>query len=238
MRPKRLLAVWAHPDDEAFGPAGSMRLARDHGWSTAIVTATRGDAGQSDAIPLRPGQTIGDVREAELRAACKVLAVDQLHSWHYPDGGLADVPANELAGRVLDVMREWRPTVVLTFGPDGITGHPDHLAINVATQQAFMNLRAELGADGPQRLYYTTVRPGRTIEHPMGEAPPPPRPTTIVDVHQYAAVKRAALACHRSQKAEWEPLLSDHDWLTTDRFFRAFPELGTDAPLETTLLHE
>ncbi len=235
---KRLLAVWAHPDDEAFGPVGSMRLAHDQGWETAILTATRGEAGQGHLVHLKAGQTLGDVREAEVRAAGQVLGVKQVYVWRYSDGGLQKVPPEELAERVLDVLRQWQPAVVLTFGPDGITAHPDHVAVHVATQRAFMKLRDEPGADRPERLYYATVRPGRQIEHPMGEAPPPLPPTTVVDVQQYETVKRQALACHASQQAEWEPLLADTDWLTTDRFFRAFPPFGPDEPLETTILHE
>ncbi len=237
MAPRRLLAVWAHPDDEAFGPVGTMRLAHDYGWQTAIVTATRGDAGKHDQVGLAPGQTLGEVREAELRAACAVLGVDHVQVWRYPDGGLQDLPEDELRSKILEVTRRWQPHVVITFGPDGITGHPDHVAVSVATRQAFEQLQTEPGWQ-PRRLYYVTVRPGRQIENRMGDAPPPAAPTSVVDVRPYDGVKREALACHASQKDEWEPLLADHDWLTVDRFFRVFPPTEPDTPIETTILHE
>ncbi|PLS77113.1 MAG: PIG-L family deacetylase [Chloroflexi bacterium] len=237
MAPRRLLAVWAHPDDEAFGPVGTMRLAHDQGWQTAILTATQGDAGQSAKADLSPGQTLGEVREAELRAACAVLGVDHLQVWRYPDGGLQDIPQDELRSRVLDVMLDWQPHVVITFGLDGITGHPDHIAISAATRHAFAQLQSE-PAIQLRRLYYVTVRPGRQIENRMGAAPPPAAPTSVVDVSRYEAVKRGALACHASQKDEWEPLLADHDWLTVDRFFRALPPTEPGTPIEMTILHE
>lgn len=222
MRTKHLLAVWAHPDDEAFGPVGTLRLAHDQGWATAIITATRGDAGQRDLAQLAPGQTLGDLREQELRRACEVLGVARLDVWHYRDGGLSDVPVDELIARILAVLRDWQPAVVITFGPDGMTGHPDHVAISAATRLACEGVRAETGADLP-RLYYVTMPPERTIEHMMGDAPPPLPATAIVDVSAYEPVKRQALLCHASQRADWEPLLADHDWLTIDRFYRAFP---------------
>lgn len=235
MHTKHLLAVWAHPDDEAFGPVGTMRLAHDQGWATAIVTATRGDAGQHDLAQLATGQTLGDLREHELRQACAVLGVARLDVWQYADGGLADVPADELIERILTVLRDWQPAVVVTFGPDGITSHPDHVTISAATSLACDRWRAETGAELP-RLYYVTVPPERTVEHRMGEAPPPRPATAIVDVSAYEQVKRQALQCHASQRADWEPLLADHDWLTTDRFYRAFPSAAEGSPPETTIL--
>lgn len=235
MQTKHLLAVWAHPDDEAFGPVGTMRLAHDQGWETAIITATRGDAGKQDRADLAPGQTLGDLREQELRCACEVLGVARLDVWRYADGGLRDVPADELTERIGAVLREWQPAVVITFGPDGITGHADHLAISAATERACERWRAETGMNGP-RLYYVTLAPDRRIEHPMGDAPPPRPATTIVDVSAYESIKRRALECHASQRDDWQPLLADRDWLMVDRFYRAYPPTAPDEALETTIL--
>jgi N-acetylglucosamine malate deacetylase 2 len=238
MATRRLLAVWAHPDDEAFGPVGTMRLAHDRGWQTAIITATRGDAGKSDRADLQPGQSLGDLREAELRAACDVLGVEEVHVWRYPDGGLGDIDPAELDRRILEVMREWQPGVVITFGPDGITGHADHVAISAATGRAFEQVRMESDGLFPQRLYYVTVRPGQEIEQMMGDAPPPRKPTAIVDVGAYEQVKREALSRHASQREDWEPELEDRDWLTVDRFARAFPPVAPGEAPENTILHD
>lgn len=235
---RRLLAVWAHPDDEAFGPVGTMRLAHELGYQTAVITATRGDAGNSDLAQLAPEQTLGDLRENELRCSCRVLGVDRLDVWRYADGGLQDVPADELIARVGAVMREWQPQIVITFGPDGVTGHPDHVAISAATQRAFDQLRGEPGAHGSQRLYFHTVRPDQNIEHPMGEAPPPKPASLVIDVSAYEAIKRQALECHASQKSNWGPLLNDRDWLTVDRLYRVFPPVAPATPIETTIFDE
>lgn len=237
MQTKRLLAVWAHPDDEAFGPVGTMRLAVDRGWETAVISATRGDAGKREAADLAPGQTLGDFREAELRCSCGVLGVSQLHVWRHADGGLHDLPPEVLADQVLAVMRDWRPAIVITFGPDGVTGHSDHIAISRATEQAFHRYRDEQTAIQP-RLYYNTIPADRVIEHPMGDAPPPTPATAVIDVNAYEAIKREALGCHESQRADWEPLLADRDWLTIDRLFRVYPPVAPDEPLASTIFDE
>lgn len=235
MANKRLLAVCAHPDDESFGPVGTTRLAHDAGWETALITATRGEAGQN-AGTLADGETITDVRERELRCAAAQIGIDQVHVWDHPDGGLADLPSNTLLDEIVAVMRAWQPQVVVTFGPDGITGHPDHIAISAATTAAFHQLRDELGAGGPQRLYYVTVPPEQRIDQRMGDAPPPGPSHVVLDVSKYVDVKLAALRCHASQRADWEPMLQDRDWLQTDRFTRAYPPVAADATVETTLL--
>lgn len=234
MAKKRLLAVWAHPDDESFGPVGTTRLAHEQGWETALITATRGEAGQN-ADTLPDGVTITEVRERELRCAAAQIGIDHLHMWHYPDGGLADLPPNTLLDEVIAVMRDWQPQIVLTFGPDGITGHGDHIAVSTATTTAFHQLRNELGADGPQRLLYSTMPPDQRIDQRMGAAPPPGPAHVVLDVSMYEDVKLAALRCHASQRGDWEPMVHDCEWLSTDRFTRAYPRTHGDATVETML---
>ena len=235
MAKKRLLAVWAHPDDESFGPVGTTRLAHDQGWETALITATRGDAGNNAAPTPAGGETLGGLRERELRCAVQHIGIDQVHVWKHPDGGLADLAPHTLRDEVLAVMRDWQPQVVITFGPDGITGHGDHIAISTATTDAFHQLRNEPDTDGPQRLYYVTVRPDQRINQRMGDAPPPGPAHAVLDVHAYVEVKLAALRCHASQRHDWEPMVEDRDWLLTDRFTRAYPPVLAGAAVETTI---
>ena len=221
-----LLAVWAHPDDEAFGPVGTLCLARDHGFALAMITATRGEGGQASHVTLAPGQTLGDVREAELRCSAQAIGVDELHVWTYGDGKLADVPVTELTERITKVMHQWQPQIIVTFGSDGITGHPDHIAISRATTAAFHACHTQQG--GPERLLCVTMPSDQQDEvekHRMGDAPPPHPANIIVDVSQYAAVKQDALRCHASQRDDWEPLLTQTAWFTTDHFFQVHPPL-------------
>jgi len=148
-----ILGVWAHPDDEAYLSAGIMAAAVDAGNRVVCVTATRGEAGSLDAVRWPP-ETLASVREAELDACLKVLGVRE-HTWlDYPDGGCASVPADEAVARVAEILTEVQPDTVLTFGPDGMTWHPDHIAVGEWTTAAF-----EAAGPAGSRLLYATKTP-------------------------------------------------------------------------------
>lgn len=235
---KRLLAVWAHPDDESFGPVGTMCLAREQGWQTAILCATRGEGGQPGDVALPPGVTLSQLREQELRCACQHIGIDTLYLWNLPDGGLRDMNPSVLHEQVLDVMRAWQPRVVLTFGPDGITGHPDHIAIGSATTSAFEALHHQQDASRSQALYYVTTAPQRRVDHRMGDAPPPGPIHAQLDVANYRDTKLAALHCHATQRGGWESLRDNTDWLTIDRFTRVVPPPHHNEPVAPTLFDD
>jgi LmbE family N-acetylglucosaminyl deacetylase len=150
------MMVVAHTDDDAYGLAGTVALhADDPGFRYVLVHATDGAAG--DIAPGFPAtrETLGAVRRAEDEAAWRVLGrPPDRHEWlGYDDGAVSDVPFEELVGRVAAVMREERPDVVATFGPDGITGHPDHVRVGAATDAAF-DLVAATPGPGMHRLLH------------------------------------------------------------------------------------
>jgi LmbE family N-acetylglucosaminyl deacetylase len=118
-----VLMVWAHPDDETYLAGGLSAALTDTGQRVVCVTATRGEAGGSS-----PG--LAETRTAELEAALKLLGVEEHHWLDYPDGGCASVDDDEAATRIRAVVDEVRPDTVVTFGPDGFTGHPDHRAVS------------------------------------------------------------------------------------------------------------
>jgi LmbE family N-acetylglucosaminyl deacetylase len=114
-----VLMIWAHPDDETYLAGGISALLADAGNRVVCITATRGEAGGD-----------GQVRTVELDEALAVLGVTEHYWLDYPDGGCADVDADEAATRIRAIADDVRPDTVLTFGPDGITGHPDHQAVS------------------------------------------------------------------------------------------------------------
>lgn len=123
-----VLGLWAHPDDEAYLSAGLMALARQAGNRVVCLTATRGERGTPD--PDRwPADRLARHREHELRASLAVLGVEEHHWLPYADGACEDVPLTQAVDRVLAVWQAVRPDTVVTFGPDGVTGHPDHRAL-------------------------------------------------------------------------------------------------------------
>jgi LmbE family N-acetylglucosaminyl deacetylase len=148
-----LLGVFAHPDDEVFCVGGTLAQWAEAGCETMIISATRGEAGQIQDAHAASRGTLGVVREHELRAACARLGVQRVACLDYGDGALAEVDGATLAGDVATFIRDFQPDVVVTFGPDGGYGHPDHIAISRATTQACQLVAREDGWT-PQ-LYYS-----------------------------------------------------------------------------------
>ncbi len=124
-----ILGVWAHPDDETFMSAGIMLAALANGQRVACVTATRGEVGVRD--PARwPAEHLAEIRTAEMRAALQVLGLRQ-HFWlNYHDGQCQAVTADEAATKLQRIIESLRPDSILTFGPDGWSGHSDHQAVS------------------------------------------------------------------------------------------------------------
>jgi len=159
-RPFRLLGVFAHPDDETFCAGGTFACHAERGAEIMVLSATRGQAGQIRDPTVGSRRTIGAVREAELRLACERLGVAQVRCLDHIDGTLADADFDGLVGDVVRVIRDFRPDVVITFGPDGGYGHPDHTTISAATTTACRRA-GEAGGD-------TEVGPGLAPHRPDG----------------------------------------------------------------------
>ncbi len=173
-----LLAVLAHPDDETFGMGGTLALYAQRGVSVHLICATRGEVGEVAPHFLEGFQSVGELRENELRCAAGKLGLDGVHFLDYRDSGmpsspdnqhpqaLAAAPLDEVAAKVTAYIRELRPQVVLTFDPIGGYRHPDHIAIHEATVRAFHAAGdAEQFPDEgtpyqPAKLYYHTFPRG------------------------------------------------------------------------------
>jgi LmbE family N-acetylglucosaminyl deacetylase len=144
----RLLAVLAHPDDESLGFGGTLARYADEGVETYLVTATRGEAGRFGSLGKSGDPVeVGGVREAELRAAAAVLGIREVSILGYPDGGVDQVSSDIAIRAIVSHIRRIQPDVVVTFGPDGGYGHPDHIAISQFTTAA-----ALCAADSEYRL--------------------------------------------------------------------------------------
>jgi len=146
---RRLLAVLAHPDDESFGPGGTLALYANNGVEVFLVCATRGEAGEVDEDCLDGFKSIAERREYELRCASQHLGLKGVFFLGYHDSGMPGSSYNqhpdsmlnhseeEIAGKVVDYIRLLKPQVVITFDPIGGYRHPDHIAIHNATVRAF-----------------------------------------------------------------------------------------------------
>jgi len=124
-----ILSVWAHPDDESYTAAGIMAACIKNLQQVICVTATKGEAGVQD--PKRwPPETLGEVRAHELQDALKALGIVKHHWLGYKDGRCERVRPLEAINRLLAYINLYKPDTILTFGPEGFTGHPDHAAVS------------------------------------------------------------------------------------------------------------
>lgn len=170
-----VVAVFAHPDDEAFGVGGVLAAAAEATMRVVVVCATRGEAGEISDPSLATPLTLAEVREAELRAACRELGVDDVRFLGYRDSGMAGSADNVRAdafvnaeptaviAQLVRIFREVRADVVLTFEPAGGYGHPDHVTISARATEAF-DLTGDAGrfpeagpAYRPAYLYYAAL---------------------------------------------------------------------------------
>jgi LmbE family N-acetylglucosaminyl deacetylase len=212
-----LLAVFAHPDDESFAVGGTLAKYAAEGVEVVIVSATRGETG----IRGVDASEAAALREAELRRAAVELGVSRVIFLGYPDGGLAGVDPDGAVSRLMALLRELRPQAVITFGPDGISGHPDHVTVGRWVTAAFDALD---GPEAPQRLYY--VAPSLATQQGCGVADPPPLPPDAigVDVEPYLETKVRAMQAHASQDPPYpgDPAreaesMACHEWFVLAR---------------------
>ncbi|MCX6039730.1 MAG: PIG-L family deacetylase, partial [Caldilinea sp.] len=166
MQQKVLLGIFAHPDDESFGPGGSLAHYAQQGVDVHVIIATDGIAGSvDDQGRLREHDSLAQVRSAELARAAVALGLKSIWSLPYRDSGMRGTPENQHADaliqqevdqvtrEVLFYLHRLAPTVVVTHDPFGGYGHPDHVRVCEATTAAFFLARTR--TDGPQKLYYS-----------------------------------------------------------------------------------
>ena len=201
---RRLLLVFAHPDDESVFAAGLACRTVAEGGRVALCTATPGEHGKVGDPPLCARERLGAVRQAELAAACAELGIGTLRVLGYPDRGLAFAPADTIRRQLVEVIRAVRPHVVVTFDPNGSNLHPDHVAVSRFTSDAvaaagdprwFPDLGA---AHAVGRLLWTLpVRPWVMLRRtdPALE----PGADFVLDVAAFVERKAAALRAHRTQ---------------------------------------
>lgn len=238
----RLLAVFAHPDDESFLAGGTLAKYAHLGWDVFLVCATYGESGQRGDFEALGAAEFADQRQSELQAACRALGIHPPMFLECIDRALAAICWNSAAKEMVRIMHRLQPDVVITFGPDGISGHPDHVALSQIVTSAFWAAtvhsfpwRKALKARRAS-LYY--VLRSTSVPQCCGQnaTVPVPSLTTIIDIAGFGERKLQAIHCHKSQRH-----LQPVDAATTrailgtpEHFHRAFPRWDS-ATIENSL---
>lgn len=197
-----LLAVFAHPDDETFRCGGTLALLAQRGVRVQVLTATRGQAGSCGVPPLCTHEELPAVRESELSCACAALGIQPPILLNYQDGQLSEVDPEGIVSEILAVVREIRPQMILTYGPDGVSGHPDHIAIGRFATEAFHRALDVVSLHTIAVPHSLAKMLGMTQIHTV----PDDAITLTVDVSEVREAKMSAIRCHRTQLGE-SPIL-------------------------------
>lgn len=227
--PGSILLIFAHPDDESSSVGGTTAKYSQLGISVDLICATGGEKGTRLDVP--PEVDTATARQAGLRLAAGIIGIRDIYFLGYLDGDLDKADTGEVSDKVSNIMQRVQPEIVITFGPDGISGHPDHQAISKAATNAFDRL-AESGT-GPGRLYYVTIPESAIVEiDDEGIKGVSTRPdsevTTIINISGYLEAKIQALEAHNSQEdARWLAgmfrQVGEEGWAGSEFLYQARP---------------
>ena len=206
----------AHPDDESMGSGGMILRHTRAGVPVSLICATRGEAGWSGKPFGAKKEDLAQIRSGELEEAAAALGISDVQVWDYPDGGMSGCDPQEITDRVWEQISKLRPKAVVGWGPDGVYGHPDHIAVGACTDLA-VNAMAE--GDRPA-LYHLAVDQQvanfyRDALRLTGGHELPLVVKDHVDVvleldSDEVMMKLRAIDCHRSQLEEWRIAIREH----------------------------
>lgn len=212
----KLLMVFAHPDDETFSSSGTVSLLTRRGWTAKLICATRGEKGMLGDPPLVTPKKLGKVRELELRQAAKIVGISKIYFLGFIDGTLRRVDQKKLLEKISPIMIKEKPDVVLTFDKNGISNHPDHIAISKVTTSAFYSYMAK--AKKKIRLYHVCLPKSILKKYEQSgfrydsfggmKGLPDEEVTTIVDIEKVFKLKEKAMKRHQTQRKDWERILA------------------------------
>jgi LmbE family N-acetylglucosaminyl deacetylase len=218
---KRILLIFAHPDDESFSCAGTVAKYIRAGWRVDLVCATRGEAGNCGPYNALSADRLAHIRQKELEKAGTILGISTITFLGYFDGKLQNVNPGNLEDVIFQKMKEDVPDIVITSDTTGISNHPDHIKICYAATFAFqkyaswirerMSFVKEYKEEYKPKLYYTVVpesvisylKKKKIIPDTFFGKPvcgtPDKLITTVIDISRYSGIKKKALMSHISQ---------------------------------------
>lgn len=214
MKQKTIVAIFAHPDDEAFGPGGSLAtLSQDN--DVYLICVTNGDSkngSRKEEIKL------GKIRKKELQASAKILGIKQIYFLGFRDGNLNNNQYHAIVDKIKPVLQKLQPEQLITFEPRGVTGHTDHVIVSNITaflfhKLTFVNQLWYWCNSDKQRArindYFIFFPPGYTEEEVH----------KIVNVEPVWQTKLKAMHCHQSQKHDIDWVLAMFEDLAKEEYF-------------------
>lgn len=209
-----IVCIFAHPDDEAFGPSGTIALLAEK-YSINIICVTNGDAGLNSSEEKRE---LAEIRREEMLRSAKILGVKNVTFLDYKDGSLSNNLYHEIADKLINKLNGLRPDVLLTFEPNGISGHIDHIAVSMITSFVF-----EKEEYVHKLMYYCISRESRALQESyfiyFPEGYTKKEINEVYDVSSVWEKKLASIMEHKSQKHDSDRILKKLEKLPKEEYF-------------------
>ena len=231
----KFLFVFAHPDDETFSSGGTIAKLTQNKHKVSLITATKGEAGEPGTPPITTMDRLGAVREQELKRAAKTLGISKIHFLGFIDGKLRFVRNKNIEEKILAIIKNENPDVVVTFDKFGGSNHPDHKAISKATTKVFKDYKKLTKKN--VKLYHTAMPRSfvkKFEEKGLGynafgkvRGVKDSDITTVINIENALRTKIKALKEHKTQHQDWERFLKRTDILDLkNEFFKLIDENG------------
>lgn len=213
---KKIVCVFAHPDDESFGPGGTIaKLAKKA--EVQIICVTDG------FTPGTENKNLSKIRLEELEKSASVLGVKKIHHLNYKDGSLCNGCYHQVAGKIEQILTKEKPDTLLTFEPNGVTGHIDHMALSMITTFVFKKLK------GIKTLLYYCVdkkvsklNKNYFVHFPQGHTSD--EIDYIIDTKNEWTIRVKAMKCHKSQIKDMKSILTIQEQLPKEEYFLEFKD--------------
>lgn len=215
---KRILVTLAHPDDEAFGPGGTLAKYSFLGAEIHLLFATKGESGKNYLKKTR-NHSLPHIREMEARKSAKILGCQNVSFLGFIDGELKQNNYHKLAQAIINKIEKFRPDLILTYEEKGVSGHLDHIALSLTTTYAFLKTKI-----AKKLYYYCLPKEQRNPRHDnyfiyFPEGYLPSEITTRIHFKKYWPTKVKAMKCHKSQAKDVARVLNDRrKWPKIDYF--------------------
>jgi LmbE family N-acetylglucosaminyl deacetylase len=210
---QKILAIFAHPDDESFGPGGFLAKKTKTGAEVHLLCMTRGQAGNNET-----NRNTSEVRTEELQTAAKILGITQVEFFDFKDGCLCNGDIAPLMKTITEKVESLKPDILVTFNLNGVSGHVDHIAVASAVTKVFDETKIA------EKLYYFTESKALSdkmqhyfIYFPHGEIRE--KVDEVVDISDVYDVKIAAMKAHMSQHADVDMLLNNRKDEPQEEYF-------------------
>lgn len=200
---KPVVGVFAHPDDEVFGPGGTLALLAKEGRDAYIICVTNGDAGLNSSDDTRE---LGEIRREELQNSAKALGIKEVFFLDYRDGTLSNNLYHEIAEKIQEILEKLDPEIILTMEPRGVSGHIDHITVSMISSYLFEKMTSI-----KEIWYYALTEEARNIQTPYFIYFPPGYKASeisrTIDIAPVWDQKVAAMQQHKSQKHDIDKIL-------------------------------